>query len=227
MPNPSPHHQELVKLLQRSAAQDAQAFEQLYRLSSGALFAVLLRMLKDRAQAEDLLQECYLRIWRRAASYHPDKGAPLAWLQSIARNSAVDWLRTQKASTVVAVDDEADWHPALIDTAQSPLAFAEQQTGLAALHRGLGQLSPPERTSLLMAYYEGKTHQEISAELQVPVGTAKSWIRRGLQKIRGQVDPPSKAASPALRQSEHQASRRPARTRPARGHIGPAGLAFR
>ena len=92
----TPHNQELALLLARVADGDSRAFEALYRATSGPLYALLLRMLREPMQAEDLLQECYLKIWRNAASYRPDKGAVMAWLTALVRNAALDQLRSPR-----------------------------------------------------------------------------------------------------------------------------------
>jgi len=194
-------NEELGRLLQRSAGGDAEAFEQLYRATSGVLMAQLLRMLQDHGTAEDLLQESYLRIWRSAISYHRERGPVLAWMITITRNAALDLLRSRRHAALACCDELVSEGPGtLTDPLPGPAELASDRDQLNQVAGSMASLSERERQSFLLAYYEGMTHEEIAARLRVPVGTVKSWLRRGLQKLRagmGVVCPAS--ATPRLR----------------------------
>ena len=165
---------------------DRTAFNALYKATSPHLFALLLRMLKRRATAEDALQDCYVKIWKKADSYQLGRGKPMAWLYSVARYRALDMIRQRRIE--VDVDDVAE--SALLTTLAGEVkpADAEQKADdMARLQQVAGcleELSAEQKRALLLAYYEGYSHSEISSSLDVPVGTVKSWIRRGLLALR-------------------------------------------
>lgn len=195
----TPHNQELALLLARVADGDSRAFEALYRATSGPLYALLLRMLREPMQAEDLLQECYLKIWRNAASYRPDKGAVMAWLTALVRNAALDQLRSPRQALWNASEELVSEGPAeLVDPQRDLVELADARQELNRVAECMRQLSGWERQTFLMAYYEGMSHQEISTRLRVPLGTVKSWIRRGLQKLRGELEHAAALARPSL-----------------------------
>lgn len=171
----------LAILLAQSADKNQDAFRELYKLTASRLFGVALRVLRRRAPAEDVLQESYLNIWHRAASYRPDKGEPLAWMTAIVRNRCVDWLRQSKQEqaaeiSTVPIDERADENPGPLEQA----ALSDQSR---ALNRCLGGLEPAQRQSIALAFLYGLSHAEVATHLQQPVGTVKSWIRRGLQRM--------------------------------------------
>jgi RNA polymerase sigma-70 factor (ECF subfamily) len=179
----------LTQLLLATATGNQQAFQQLYAASSSHLFGLLLRMLNRRDWAEEALQDCYLRIWQKAETYEPHKGAPLTWLMTIARYRALDLLRLRRPE-VAQVDgggdsqDGIDHYAQTADPTQDPLARTEERDGLARLESCMQGLQEEQRTSVLLAYYEGYTHQELARRLKAPLGTVKSWVRRGLQQLR-------------------------------------------
>jgi RNA polymerase sigma-70 factor (ECF subfamily) len=181
--------QELTQLLQATASGDQRAFQRLYDATSAHLNALLVRMLKRHDWAEEALQDCYLRIWQKSESYEPRKGAPLTWLLTIARYRALDLIRMRRPEVLEAdsrSDDEEA--PSLIDQAadptQDPLARAEESQGVGRLQRCMEGLGGEQRDSVLLAYYEGYTHQELAVRLKAPLGTVKSWVRRGLAQLR-------------------------------------------
>ena len=180
---------QLTQLLAATAAGDQQSFRKLYEATSSHLFALLVRMLKRQDWAEEALQDCYLRIWQKSESYEPGKGAPLTWLLAIARYRALDLLRMRRPEVMehqTGGDDE-DEGPSLLDApdpTQDPLARAEEREGIGRLERCMEGLGGEQRNSVLLAYYEGYTHQELAARLKAPLGTVKSWVRRGLAQLR-------------------------------------------
>ena len=185
-PGSQPSVTELEQWLGAIALGDRIAFNALYEATSPHLFALLLRMLKTTAAAEDALQDCYVKIWNRAGSYQQGRGKPMAWLYSVARYRALDIIRQRRSD--VDVDDVAE--SALLKNLAGdvPVATAEQQAddnaSLQRIARCLEALSAEQKRSLLLAYYEGYSHSEIAERLDVPVGTVKSWIRRGLLALR-------------------------------------------
>lgn len=170
---PSP----LGDLLDGAAARDQRAFAELYAASSAKLFGVILRILRDREQASEVLQEVYLRIWQRAADYRPDKGAPMTWMIAIARNGALDRRRGRRPElpldAIEALEDLANPLDGMVVGAQA-----------TALARCLGELDGRQRRSVVLAYAEGYTHAELALLLACPLGTVKSLIRRGLLRLK-------------------------------------------
>lgn len=187
MPHVPSEAEVLASLLRATAQRDTRAFRLLYDTTSSHLYGVLLRMLRQRDRAEDALQDCYLRIWNRAESYAPEKGHPLAWMMTIARYRALDLLRAQREHH--SLDDDDSRHPEPIDLAPSPDDNAGTEEGLHRLEHCLAELPSEQRDALLLAYYEGFTHPELAQRLDSPLGTVKSWVRRGLQRLRECLEP--------------------------------------
>jgi RNA polymerase sigma-70 factor (ECF subfamily) len=174
----------LAQLLQATANGDELAFRRLYQASSSHLFGLLLRMLKRRDWAEEALQDCYVKIWQKADTYSPDRGQPLTWLMTVARYRALDLLRMKRPE--VEMPDEADAPPMTFadEAGEDPEARAVEREGIGRLQECLGGLAEEQRRGVLLAYYEGYTHQELARALDAPLGTVKSWVRRGLQRLR-------------------------------------------
>ncbi len=175
----------LVEMLTRIAAGDRGALKRLYDATSAKLFGVCLRILSRRDEAEDVLQEVYLTIWRRADRYETARASPMAWLATIARNRAIDRLRARGPLAYAApVEDVIAPDPA-------PLASAlmEQSQDTAALHRCLDELDARTADVIRTAFFEGVTYEALADRLNTPLGTVKSWIRRGLLKLRGCLEP--------------------------------------
>jgi len=173
----------LQQLLVATAQGDQRSFRQLYEASSAHLFGLLLRMLKRRDWAEEALQDCYLKIWQKAETYAPEKGAPLTWLMTVARYRALDLLRMKRPE--VEMPEEREAAPLTFeDTAEDPQARAVEQEGMGRLQECMKGLQDQEQRGVLLAYYEGYTHQELATAMKAPLGTVKSWVRRGLQKLR-------------------------------------------
>jgi RNA polymerase sigma factor (sigma-70 family) len=181
---------ELAQLLARTGLGDRAAFGRLYERSSGHLFAVVLRIQRDRALAEDLLQEVYVSVWKAAGSFDAARSQPLTWLTHIARHRAIDSLRrarTQPQMQSTSRDDD-DEHPDAVDTLASDAPGPLDLLGRASDARELGQcmqhLSPPQRQSVALAFFDGLSHAEVAAQLQEPLGTVKSWVRRALATLK-------------------------------------------
>lgn len=175
--------EQLDDLLARIALGDRRSFEQLYRASAPQLFGLVLRIVKNPDTANEVLQECYVKIWNRAGDFSPAKAAPMTWMGTIARNQAIDSLRRggQQPATVDQPVDELHW---LAEDGPGPEDHAHSEWQSTALHRCLDQLEGDQKRAVLLAYFNGLTHEELAGRLDKPLGTVKSWIRRGLQRLK-------------------------------------------
>lgn len=181
--------EELIQLLHATARGDERAFAALYRATSAHLHGLLLRILQRRDWAEEALQDCFIKIWQKAETYESDKGAPLTWLLSVARYRALDLLRMRRPEVEMPDGDEDLLPPmTLADESADPLARASEGEGIARMRTCLHELPPEQRQAVLLAYYEGYTHQELAARMNAPLGTVKSWVRRGLARLRECLD---------------------------------------
>ncbi len=167
---------DLAELLDAAARGERRAFTLLYSKSSAQLFAVILRILKHRGRAEEVLQEVYLSIWNNAGSYSLQKGAAMAWMIAIARHRAIDAYRQERRRPH---GDEAPLPENLVEPGPGPLEQAQSREEAQGLWRCLQRLEAGPRESILLAYREGHTQDEIATILNSPLGTVKSWIRRG------------------------------------------------
>ena len=170
-------------LLARVAAGDAAAFTTLYDETSPHLHAVLLRMLRDREQAAEALQDCYIRIWRRGLTYRPERGDAAAWLVGIARYRAIDLVRNRMAHAARLQAHASDWVDAQVPP-RSPEADALALADLDRLARCLDVLPDDQRRCLLLSFHEGYSHAELAGYLGLPLGTVKARIRRALARLR-------------------------------------------
>ena len=182
---------ELSALLARTGLGDRKAFATLYERTSAHLFAVILRIQHDRALAEDLLQDIYVSVWKAAAGFDAARSQPLTWLTGIARNRAIDSLRRAQAQprtesiTLPDDDDGPDRLEQVADVADGPLELLGRASDARALGECLQHLSPPQRQSVALAFFDGLTHAEVAERLREPLGTVKSWVRRALNTLRG------------------------------------------
>jgi len=188
---------ELSRLLARTALGDRGAFEALYRKTSASAFGVVLRINTDRGEAEEVLQEVYVNVWRSAGSFDVARSQPMTWLMSVARNRAIDSLRRRKAEPATTsryqsrgddADDEEDILQSMPSEEPGPLELLNRASEAAQLDRCMQVLSREQRTSIAMAYYQGLSHQEVAQSLKQPLGTVKSWVRRGLLSLRDCLD---------------------------------------
>ena len=178
----------LAALLSRVAMQDSAALRTLYELTSAKLFGVALRILVKREWAEEALQESFVNIWRYAGDYREALAAPLTWMAAIVRNRALDFLRRQKGAASDGSALTTEWNETLDeviagderDPAES--ALLSEQAKLLAIC--MSRLDASQRQAVALAYLRDQSHSEIAAQLSVPLGTIKSWVRRGLEKLK-------------------------------------------
>ncbi|HEY0767952.1 MAG TPA: sigma-70 family RNA polymerase sigma factor [Steroidobacteraceae bacterium] len=175
-----PDSAELEVLLARCAAKDAAALATLYVRVAPVLLAVVMRMLRRRDLAEDVLQDVFVKVWQQASQFDHIRGRPLAWLVSIARYRAIDLQRGSRP-TLVLSDAEAALEPQL--QVADPAERADAGMG-SALLRCLELIGAPQRRCLVLAYEQGLTHHEIARTLGESLGTVKSWVRRSLLSLR-------------------------------------------
>lgn len=175
----------LIVLIDRVAARDEAALKSLYDHTAGKLFGLALRVTQQRDWAEDALQETFLQVWKTAADYRASLSPPMAWLGLIVRSRALDQLRRHKAEREHLSDELDD---VLADTLEGDSAnpmdtsLASQQAW--ALHQCLTRLENKQREVVSLAYLRDLSHGELAQQLKLPLGTVKSWIRRGLDQLR-------------------------------------------
>ena len=173
-------------LLRDVANGNRTAFESLYRATSSKLFGVCLRLLADRGEAEDVLQDVYTGLWHKAVQFDPGRASAMAWLATIARNKSIDRLRALpmrgKTAPIEVIDEMADPGP-------SPLQQAEATADRVRLADCMQQLDQRRRTLIRAAFFEGATYEELAARSGSPLGSVKSWIRRGLMQLRTCLEP--------------------------------------
>jgi RNA polymerase sigma factor (sigma-70 family) len=190
--------QELARLIARTALGERAAFASLYERTSGTLFAIVLRIQRDRALAEDLLQDIYINVWKAAASFDAARSQPMTWLASIARNRAIDSLRrVQTQPMLLSVtrdedggDDDAgpDAIERAVDERPGPLDLLDAAGDARELALCMQRLSAAQRQSVALAFYDGLSHAEVAEHLRQPLGTVKSWLRRALAALKTCLD---------------------------------------
>ena len=179
-------NQRLRDLLSGCALNDRQAFSQLYELTSAKLYGVILRILNRSEWAEDCLQEAYVKVWNRSDSYRPHLASPMTWMATIARNQALDLLRRRhrevRVPEVEAFSEEVDQD--LLPQDKLQLTDEGQR-----LNHCLEQLKSQQRQIIALAYFKGLTHEELAVQTGTPLGTIKTWIRRGLEQLKRCLEP--------------------------------------
>jgi len=176
-----PSRGQLAAALMRVAAGDGAALRMVYQDTSAKLFGVCLRILNDKSEAEDVLQDVYVTVWRKAAGFDPGRASPITWLVAIARNRAIDRLRssavTRRTEPIEAAGAVSDPAPAAAERVE----LAQQHQRLT---RCLEELETQHSAAIRAAFLDGATYEELAQRMGVPLGTMKSWIRRGLLKLR-------------------------------------------
>ena len=173
--------EQLRAAMARLANGDKAALEEIYKATRVKLFGICLRILGDRKEAEDALQDVYVNLWQRADRYDPSRASPISWLATFARNRAIDRLRTGKVRGGAVPVEEANPLPDEAPLADALLVDAERS---AQIHTCIQGLDENIAAHIRSAFFDGFTYAELAETADVPLGTMKSWIRRGLQKLR-------------------------------------------
>jgi RNA polymerase sigma-70 factor (ECF subfamily) len=170
-----------VYLIQQVANQDREAFGQLYDRFSTLVFTLAMRMLKARSDAEDLVQEVFVQVWRQAQSYSAERGSPEAWIVNIARSRAIDKIRSirRRERSLVLTDD-----PSRAESSDNVESSAAESETRLAMNSALANLPEAQRKVLELAYFAGLTQTEIATRLAEPLGTVKTRMRSGIQRLR-------------------------------------------
>ncbi|MFN7914848.1 MAG: sigma-70 family RNA polymerase sigma factor [Vicinamibacterales bacterium] len=176
---------DLIRLV---VLRDEGALATLYDRHSRLAYSLAMRILRSPSDAEEILQETFVRIWSRAHTYEPALGSPAAWLSRIARNCAIDRLRARRTrQDVDGAPPESDVPSVEPSTAVTPERLFEDQRTSVSVRGALGTLPPPQRMLIEAAFFEGYTHQELSERYGLPLGTVKARIRTGLLALRSQL----------------------------------------
>lgn len=176
---------ELAHLLARTALGDRAAFRRVYEATHRHLLGVAVRILKRQELGEEVLQDVFVSVWQRAHGYEPTTARPMTWLIAMVRHRAIDLLRSRAASEIegqtAAMQEVAE------AAAERDAAAVHEFDAALDRHRVapcMAELAGVQRQSLALAYYEGLSHSEVAAHLAVPIGSVKTWIRRGLEHLR-------------------------------------------
>lgn len=171
----------LAEALVATGDEDRAAFGRVYRLTSSKLFGICLRICGSRQAAEDVLQEVYVTVWKQAGGYDPGRSSPITWLATIARNRSIDWRRGRgnALAEALAADAIEPADPAALMSEVMLLDEADRQ-----LHRCLDGLEAVQRDAIRTAFFDGLTYAELATRADVPLGTMKSRVRRGLARLR-------------------------------------------
>src|SRR6185437_8616283 len=170
---------DIADLIARTALRDRAAFRDLYGRTSAKLYGVTLRILKDRAEAEEALQEVYVKIWQRADRYVPGGFSPISWLVAVARNHALDVLRARKPRS-----DDIDLALGVADAGPDPEQAAANRGERARIDDCLGRLDADKADAVRGAYLDGFSYEELATRHEVPLNTMRTWLRRSLMKLR-------------------------------------------
>ncbi len=180
-------NQLLAGLLEACARHDEAAFSRLYQGTSSKLFGVALRILRREDWAEEVLQDCYVNIWNHAGSYQAGLSAPMTWMTSIVRNRCLDWLRRPRLEVALERPDDDGEDPLekVASEDRGPLEELARSADAKALGECLRKLEPKQRQAIVLAFYEGLSHSELASHMREPLGTVKTWVRRGLERLKG------------------------------------------
>lgn len=179
------HTAQLRSWLAAVARRDAAAFRSLYDAASPKLFGFALRILNKRELAEEALQESFVNIWNHAASYQASLAAPMTWMTTIVRNKAFDLLRRMDDAVEIDADTfDKDVMAALESPDATPFEALRMSGDARALARCLSRLEGLHRQAIALAFYHDLSHSEVAEQMKLPLGTIKTWIRRGLERLR-------------------------------------------
>ena len=176
----------LIALIDRVALADEKALRELYEMTSSKLYGVAVRVVTNREWAEDVLQEAFINIWKIAGDYKATLSPPMAWMALVVRSRGLDFLRrraSDRADRMQELDDVIS--DTVAGDSPNPMDVAQASEQAKALHNCLSQLDNKQREVVSLAYMRDLSHGELAEQLKLPLGTVKTWIRRGLEQLRG------------------------------------------
>lgn len=184
-PSTAARSTELAALLARTALADQAAFAELYRRTSPHLYAIALRILREPAAAEDVLQEAFVSVWHHAGGYASGRSQPQTWLASIVRNGCLDRLRRRDLDTVsLTRNNDEETEIDLPAEAASPVELLIAGAESASVRDCVQSLEGAQRQAIALAFFQGLSHAELAQAMREPLGTVKSWVRRGLARLK-------------------------------------------
>jgi RNA polymerase sigma-70 factor (ECF subfamily) len=178
----------LRSLLARVALSDQDAFAALYRDASPQLYAIALRIVRRAPLAEEILQDAFVSVWHHAGTYDAAKSLPTTWLASIVRHRALDAIRRRELVTLPLVDDDEDARWDSPSDAPTPVELLLAGADARAVRDCVDTLDAGPKQAIALAFFQGLSHGELAAHLDEPLGTVKSWVRRGLERLRRCLD---------------------------------------
>ena len=202
---------QVLDMLRRTGAGDSAAFRELHRACATRLFSFAWRIVKSRDAAEDVLQESFIAIWRDAARFDGARAAPMTWMMAIVRNKAIDFLRANMLRERLTDPAQDELPGRCTDPAAGPCELVEAEQRRGQIKIGLTTLGSLPRQAIELAFYHDMTHGEVALQMSIPLGTVKTWIRRGCLQIRTQMERAHGAAGAgALSAASHRAPASPA-----------------
>jgi RNA polymerase sigma-70 factor (ECF subfamily) len=187
--DPQDRSARLAALLARVALADQRAFEQLYGQTSAHLYGVALRIVREPSLAEEILQEAYVSVWHHAGSYDAARSQPVTWLTSIVRNRCLDQLRRRDLDTVtLSAEDEDEPAFDVADDGLTPADLLLRGAEARSVRECVETLEAGPRQAIALAFFQGLSHAELASHLREPLGTIKSWVRRGLERLKRCLD---------------------------------------
>lgn len=181
--------QEDMTLLKRIAAKDSSSFQTFYRKYGGLIFTSISNVLNDHHDAEDVMQEVLVQIWNKAHLYEPRKGKPLTWVTTMARNRAIDRIRSKQRRSRLNGDFETENRTEQFEFEASSSELLEVKERSNVVRHAVDKLTPDQREAIQLAYFDGLTQAEVAERLNEPLGTVKARIRRGVTRLEGLVKP--------------------------------------
>lgn len=171
---------DISKLIQKVVRRDRAAFTRLYEVTAPKLLGTVLRIVRDRAWADDVIQDAYIKVWQKADQFDAAKASPIAWMASIARNSAIDELRKHPTRRSTG-DEEVEQIASVQPTAQAEI---EDQQAVNSLNNCINELEKDRQDMVRLAYLNGWSRDELSAHFDQPVNTVKTWLHRALKQLK-------------------------------------------
>ena len=183
--------QKLQSLLSRAGAGDSRALSELHGLSSRRLLAFAMRIVRSRQAAEDVVQESFIVIWRDASKFDPERASPMTWMMTIVRNKAIDALRATLRRERITGQEPVEPLIGATDPAAGPCEMVERAQSTRQVRQGLTLLGVLPRQAIELAFFDEMTHDEVALRMTQPLGTVKTWIRRGCIQMRTHMERPA------------------------------------